>query len=1334
MCECPHTTSAFFRSNAITTVADWYKLKNKLFTSKQEEIITPTTEKQQKKQLIMANIPVTVSKYFLNNLRNPTIAVRLWTANWSIPMVEDLYTNIRTQQYHPTYFSTVIHLTIQQTIIQISQLLAEGLIQIWKCKAATITPINKPPSVRKRTPKKITTTSSTPVNTITKYLTTTAVAPVTSTSISTISSSSTIVSPSTTNLSSALLPTTSSRSNTATNNNLKTQPSLLPFLTPLSANQSLQLHDVFQPPFDETIICTKFDIPITRHYIQCFNPLPLPTNTKWLNDEVINYYLSLLKDKFSRQQHKLHIFTTYFMEKLSPTRWSTAISDFNYNEVSSWTHSGRKNINLFQKDMVIIPINYHNQHWTLAAIYPKTKKVAYYDSMRSAHTAAQYLHIIKRYLQEEARITKTVFDATIWSFDTPTVPQQTNCHDCGVYLLLFAHLITHELPILSINPDDMLTIRKTICNSILNNSVPSTNNVPDPPSSEMATLPTPITTTKHNKRKTAYQGSYNEDHLERKQRNEPTEFTKPHDLHYHPTDTFANRRAGIATSRIAEGGRGLFVTRDFEPKEIIGYMFGGVKLTKDNLHLHLPSLYAFFDYQNNIYIDPYEPTTEKISCSAAYANDNIQNPELNNAEFVTFSDGRVALRATRKILKYEEVGSSYGADHWKTLLYPLSLLLIAQKAYNKLHDPEWIHLIHTKQAMENEESSLESIPVPTHQPISDNSIPAVQPSDNTSLATLETNPILPRNLLSFHKTDGDGNCLFHAVSYLLQSLDWPTITYSIIREDIVPWLLNNSHTYVPTQDPSPLYLLADTLTYDANDNPNWDQYVQHISTEPTYAEQPQLWAIASVYQLRIHIYSTREYPTAVPITSNYTHTIYLHYDPETQHYSSLIPPTNQDTQHHPSLSTTTTHDTTHYASSSSTTSPDSPDHSLQLPIHQLQLIASFSSHLTAINYLQSQILQHQQWIQHQLNHLRLLESDQPKLQVFSTILPLDLQQYTCVGDDTYSPEFGIIELHHMLFYTPSIGLSIIRTSENIDTIQIRYISGCADYNKFSHSTITSFLTNNPKVCLITTTGINIYQIPEEHAIQVILQIQPHQQPSPSNIGNNKRPFQEESTTTEHIVKEYKTSEHRRKIQRKSYHKTKIPLLQKLKDKRDRKGIIHLLNENPTLDIEDLIQKQTTTSTPLSLSIPPTTSKSWTEVLNYNESYKHRTYNTKRKREELLATQNPPSLEGTKDYNSTEARKKRKRANYDRNRDTILDNNKLYKQNKRSSIPTPSSTLIPTDPTPTPSSTLILTAVDTTANTNIPSNKRKFEIPPPTTTSIADYFTKKKKLNEDDKPP
>ncbi len=94
----------------------------------------------------------------------------------------------------------------------------------------------------------------------------------------------------------------------------------------------------------------------------------------------------------------------------------------------------------------------------------------------------------------------------------------------------------------------------------------------------------------------------------------------------------------------------------------------------------------------------------------------------------------------------------------------------------------------------------------------------------------------------------------------------------------------------------------------------------------------------------------------------------------------------------------------------------------------------------------------------------------------------------------------------------------------------------------------------------------------------------------------------------------------------------------------------------------------------------------------------------------------------------------RRANYAHNRDTILDNNKLYKQNQHST-PTPSSTLIPTDSTPTPSSTLIPAAVQPTSKTNIPSNKRKIETLSTKTTSLEDYFTKNKtKHNENDKPP
>ncbi len=50
------------------------------------------------------------------------------------------------------------------------------------------------------------------------------------------------------------------------------------------------------------------------------------------------------------------------------------------------------------------------------------------------------------------------------------------------------------------------------------------------------------------------------------------------------------------------------------------------------------------------------PVTHSASCSAAYANENIQNPDMNNTELVTFRDHSVAHKATKKIYQYEEVG------------------------------------------------------------------------------------------------------------------------------------------------------------------------------------------------------------------------------------------------------------------------------------------------------------------------------------------------------------------------------------------------------------------------------------------------------------------------------------------------------------------------------------------------------------------------------------------------------------------------------------------------------------------------------------------------------
>ncbi len=77
-------------------------------------------------------------------------------------LIEDLYSSTKHQQYPPTFFSTVIHHTVFQAIFEISQILARGLIQIWRCKAATIHNQHIHKRRQSYKTKRLVTTSNTP--------------------------------------------------------------------------------------------------------------------------------------------------------------------------------------------------------------------------------------------------------------------------------------------------------------------------------------------------------------------------------------------------------------------------------------------------------------------------------------------------------------------------------------------------------------------------------------------------------------------------------------------------------------------------------------------------------------------------------------------------------------------------------------------------------------------------------------------------------------------------------------------------------------------------------------------------------------------------------------------------------------------------------------------------------------------------------------------------------------------------------------------------------------------------------------------------------------------
>ena len=100
----------------------------------------------------------------------------------------------------------------------------------------------------------------------------------------------------------------------------------------------------------------------------------------FLNDIIIDFYLTYLFHKFLNEEYRpiVHMFSTMFYKRLNstPKKTSTVASyekdstlkpaEKRHMRVKGWT----KNVNLFEKNMVIIPICEHNHWYLVIAIRP----------------------------------------------------------------------------------------------------------------------------------------------------------------------------------------------------------------------------------------------------------------------------------------------------------------------------------------------------------------------------------------------------------------------------------------------------------------------------------------------------------------------------------------------------------------------------------------------------------------------------------------------------------------------------------------------------------------------------------------------------------------------------------------------------------------------------------------------------------------------------------------------------------------------------------------------------------------------------------------------------
>ncbi|OVA02654.1 Peptidase C48 [Macleaya cordata] len=186
------------------------------------------------------------------------------------------------------------------------------------------------------------------------------------------------------------------------------------------------------------------NIEITGQILQCLIP------GAWLNDEVINVYLELLKEREQREPKKFlkcHFFNTFFYKKLI-----SGINGYDFKAVRRWTSQRKIGYSLLECDKIFVPI--HKEiHWCLAVINKKDKKFQYLDSLKGMDD--QVLQVLARYYVDEVK-DKSAKDINVSSWKLEYVhdlPEQKNGSDCGMFMIKYADFYSRGLGTYALFPE-----------------------------------------------------------------------------------------------------------------------------------------------------------------------------------------------------------------------------------------------------------------------------------------------------------------------------------------------------------------------------------------------------------------------------------------------------------------------------------------------------------------------------------------------------------------------------------------------------------------------------------------------------------------------------------------------------------------------------------------------------------------------------------------------------------------------------------------------------------------------------------------------------------------
>ncbi|MEE6489879.1 hypothetical protein FKM82_015710 [Ascaphus truei] len=202
------------------------------------------------------------------------------------------------------------------------------------------------------------------------------------------------------------------------------------YLPVITEEMEKEIRHVLGHGHPDDILSIAFKLRITR---QDFWTL---RHQNWLNDEIINFYMSLLMER-SKQNgfSKLHAFSTFFYPKLYSG---------GYQAVRRWT----KKMHLFEMEIILVPIHL-DVHWSLLVCDLRKKTIKYYDSI--GQEGYSICEAFLKYLQEESKIKRNqdlnISEWKLHCMKPHEIPQQMNGSDCGMFACKYADCISRDKPI-----------------------------------------------------------------------------------------------------------------------------------------------------------------------------------------------------------------------------------------------------------------------------------------------------------------------------------------------------------------------------------------------------------------------------------------------------------------------------------------------------------------------------------------------------------------------------------------------------------------------------------------------------------------------------------------------------------------------------------------------------------------------------------------------------------------------------------------------------------------------------------------------------------------------